>query len=95
MMTFGETTIVPRYRTTSVTAQLGAALGGRALAVLPIYMASSFPTLSPILSDRIKIELTYWMSVHNDLARSTRVRAVMDGIEQLVRADREIFAPAA
>lgn len=92
MMTFGATTVVPRYRTTSVTAQLGAALGGRALVVLPTYMAASFPALSPVLSDRVQIELTYWMSVHNDLARSSRVRAVMDGIEELVQGDRGLFA---
>lgn len=94
MMTFDDTVIVPRYRTTSVTAQLAAVLGGRALAVLPIYMAHRVSGLVPVLSDQLKIELTYWMSVHNDLARSPRVRAVMDGIEALVQADRELFVPA-
>lgn len=93
MMTFGDTIIVPRYRTTSVTAQLGAALSGAALAVLPTYMAAQHPTLVPVLMESVKIELTYWISVHRDLANSPRVRAVMDAIEQIVHADRELFVP--
>lgn len=69
-----------------LTAQIAAVLSGRALAVLPAYMASSLPTIAPVIPDRVRIQLTYWMSVHNDLARSPRVRAVMDGIEELMAA---------
>ena len=91
MMTFGNTTIVPRYRTTSVTAQLGAALSGAALAVLPTFMAQAHPTLVAVPLEGVSIQLTYWMSVHSDLARSPRVRAVMDAIDRIVQADRDLL----
>jgi DNA-binding transcriptional LysR family regulator len=94
MMTFDGTTIVPRYRTTSVTAQVHAALSGQALAILPTFMAAQYPALVPVLADAVRIEMPYWMQVHSDLARSPRVRAVMAAIERLVEQDRALFRPA-
>lgn len=92
-MTFGGTHISARYRTTSVTAQLEAVLSGSAVAVLPPFVAQRYPALVPILPSGLDEDVTYWMSIHNDLARSPRVRAVMDAIERIVHADRDLFLP--
>jgi DNA-binding transcriptional LysR family regulator len=95
LLAFGDVVIRPRYRTTSVTAQLGVALGGTALVVLPCYMAAPHPELERVLPDAVRIERTYWLSVHGDLADSPRVRLVMGEIERQVRGDRGLFLPQA
>lgn len=91
MMTFGDVTVRPRYRTTSVTAQLEAVLSGAALAILPCYMAAPHPELERVLPASVRIERAYWISVHGDLADSPRVRLVMNEIERQVRSDRALF----
>ena len=91
MLTFGDVVVTPRYKTTSVTAQLEAALSGAALAILPCYMALSHPELERVLSSAVQLERTYWISVHGDLAGSPRVRLVMSEVERQVHADRALF----
>lgn len=91
MMTFGDVTVRPRYRTTSVTAQLEAVLSGAALAILPCYMAAPHPELERVLPASVRIERAYWISVHGDLADSPRVRLVMNEIERQVHSDRALF----
>ncbi len=93
MLAFGDVVVRPRYRTTSVTAQLGAVLAGTGMAVLPCYMATPHAALERVLPDAVRIERTYWLSVHGDLADSPRVRLVMDEIEHRVRSDRGLFLP--
>ena len=83
-----------RYRTTSVTAQLGAALGGYALAALPCFVAEAQPALERLLPLQAAFERTYWISVHEDLAHYPRVRALMTAIEAQVLRDRALFRPS-
>ena len=84
-----------RYRTTSVTVQLGAALSGCALAVLPCFVASSHAILERIMPCEAVFERTYWLAVHDDLASYPRVRALMSAIETQVAHDRALFRPTA
>jgi DNA-binding transcriptional LysR family regulator len=84
-----------RYRTTSVTVQLGAALGGYALAALPCFLADGQAALERILPDTALFERSYWLCVHEDLARHPRVRALMNAIEAQVLRDRALFRPGA
>ncbi len=82
-----------RYRTTSVTVQLGAALGGYALAALPCFVAAAYPALERILPGDAAFERSYWLAVHQDQARHPRVRALMGAIEAQVDRDRALFKP--
>jgi DNA-binding transcriptional LysR family regulator len=84
-----------RYRTTSTTVQLGAALGGHALATLPCFVAAEHPALERLLPFEAILERTYWLAVHEDLAGHPRVRALMGAIEALVAEDRARFRPTA
>ena len=84
-----------RYRTTSMTAQLGAVLGGYALAALPCFVADATPPLERVLAQEAVFERTYWLAVHKDLAGYPRVRALMSAIEALVARDRALFRPTA
>ena len=83
-----------KYRTTSVTVQLGAALGGYALAALPCFVAAAHPELERLLPLEATFERTYWMAVHEDLANHPRVRALMAAIEAQVARDRTLFRPS-
>jgi DNA-binding transcriptional LysR family regulator len=83
-----------RYRTTSMTVQLGAALGGYALAALPCFVAEDEPDLLRILRQEAVCERTYWLAVHDDLSRYPRVRALMSAIETQVAVDRALFMPS-
>lgn len=84
-----------RYRTTSMTVQLGAAMGGYALAALPCFVADAQPALERLLPDEAVFERTYWLAVHEDLAKYPRVRALMSAIETQVFQDRALFRPTA
>lgn len=84
-----------RYRTTSMTVQLGAALGGYALAALPCFVADQQAGLERLLPAEAVFERTYWMSVHEDLTKHPRVRAVMGAIEDQVLRDKALFRPRA
>lgn len=83
-----------RYRTTSMTAQLGAAQGGYALAALPCFLADNSPGLERVVQGDASFERTYWLAVHDDLSRYPRVRALMTAIEAEVAKDRALFRPS-
>jgi DNA-binding transcriptional LysR family regulator len=93
LLTFGGQAITPWYRTTSVSAQLEAVIGGSVIAVLPCYMALQRGGLERLLPDDVSIERTYWISVHGDQADSPRIRALMQQIERHVHLDRLLFLP--
>lgn len=93
MMSFGDVSITPAFRTTSVTAQLEAVKSGDLMSILPCYMADPEGDLERVLPQEISLERTYWLSVHGDLATSPRVRAVMAEIENWVQRDRQLFLP--
>jgi len=82
-----------RFRTTCVSVQLGAALGGYAIAALPCFVASQHALLDRVLTEEARYERTYWIAVHEDLARRPKVRAVMAAIEQVVERDKAMFKP--
>ncbi len=83
-----------RYRTTSVTVQLGAALGGYALAALPCFVAAAHPALERILPSDAAFARSYWLAVHEDQAGHPRVRALMGALERQVERDRALFRAA-
>src|SRR6201991_3859129 len=91
LLTFGSHAITPWYRTTSVSAQLEAVIGGSVIAVLPCYMALQCDGLEGVLSNEVSIERSYWISVHSDQADSPRIRALMQQIERHVHLDRPLF----
>lgn len=89
----GTDDISVRYRTTSMTVQLGAATGGYALAALPCFLADGQPNLERLLPGDAVFERTYWLAVHEDLSRYPRVRALMSALEEQVLQDRALFRP--
>lgn len=91
LLVFGGQRIRPNYRSTGVIAHLEAVCTGTMFGVLPCYIARQREGLERLLPDQIKLERTYWLAVHEDLASVHRVRFVMNEIERWVRADKAAF----
>jgi DNA-binding transcriptional LysR family regulator len=88
--------VEPRIRSTSVLAQLHATLSGSGLCVLPAFVASSYPTLVPILPEKVSVTQSYHMHIHEDHRRAAHVREVATFIAAEVERDRSLFfAPTA
>jgi DNA-binding transcriptional LysR family regulator len=95
MLPGSSSEIKVRYRSTSVTAQLSAAASGYALAMLPCFVAAAQTDLERLLPSEAAVERTYWIAVHEDLAKYPRVRALMNAVEAEVAKDRALFRPTA
>ena len=65
-----------RIRSTSLLAQLHAALSGSGLCMLPAYLASSYPELIPLLPEQVSVTRSFHMHVHEDQRSAANVREV-------------------
>ena len=74
-------------RSTSVIAQYHAALQGRALAILPCFVAAGDPRLVAILPDELSVVRQFWMSYSEDLRRLKRVTGVAAYLAERARAN--------
>ncbi|QRG06419.1 LysR family transcriptional regulator [Xanthobacter dioxanivorans] len=83
--------VSPVIRSTSVIAQVNAVLCGAAIGVLPGFLAAGHAELVPLMPEAFRLTRSYWVSVHDDLRRLNRIRAVLDAVTATVRADRAIF----
>jgi DNA-binding transcriptional LysR family regulator len=88
--------IEPRIRSTNVLALLHATLSGSGLCVLPAFVASSHPTLAPVLSEEVSFTRSYHMHIHEDHRRAAHVREVAAFIAAEVERSHSLFhAPTA
>src|SRR6202011_2917447 len=88
--------VEPRIRSTNVLALLHATLSGSGLCVLPAFVASSYPTLAPVLSEQVSFTRSYHMHIHEDHRRAAHVRGVAAFIAAEVERSRSLFhAPTA
>jgi DNA-binding transcriptional LysR family regulator len=88
--------IEPRIRSTSVLAQLHATLSGSGLCVLPAFVASSYSTLVPVLSEQVSVTRSLHMQIHEDHRRAAPVREVAAFIAAEVERNHSLFhAPTA
>ena len=60
------------------------ARGGLGLALLPHFLAAEDPLLRPVPQVTCPTQRKFWLVLHPDLKRSPRVRAVADGLIELV-----------
>ncbi|TLX61542.1 LysR family transcriptional regulator [Stutzerimonas nosocomialis] len=67
---------ISTLRSTSVIAQYQATLQGRALAILPCFMAAPDSRLVEVLPDELAITRHFWMFYREDLARLKRITLV-------------------
>ena len=73
------------FRSTNVMAQYRAALGGVGLAMVHCFMVGEEAKLVPVLPEQIFVERQYWLMVHEDLRKVTRIDAVCGFLTDLFR----------
>ena len=79
------------FKSTSVIAQYQAALQGKALAILPCFMAAQDARLQVILHDTITVTRSFWMYCHEDLRHSHRVMALWNYLKQAVQLNAALM----
>lgn len=88
---FGTVALSPTLRSTSVIAQGEMVRSGAAAGILPRFVAERLGGLVRLLPDEVALVRSYWISVHDDLRRIRRVRALIDGVTERVRTNRRLF----
>jgi DNA-binding transcriptional LysR family regulator len=83
--------VEPKIRSTNVLAQLHATLSGSGLCVLPTFIASSYPTLVPVLTEQVSFTRSYHMHIHEDHRRVAPVREVAAFIAAEVERNHSLF----
>lgn len=82
----------PALATTTLSAQLAAAISGVGLAVLPHFLGRQSDLVC--LQSDLGIDQEIWLAVHSDLAQSRRVRVVADFLASMLReAKQELETP--
>ncbi|KGJ05012.1 LysR family transcriptional regulator [Paracoccus halophilus] len=83
----------PALVTTTLSAQVSAAIAGLGLAVLPHFLGQRNGLVC--LQTDIGIDQEIWLAIHSDLARSRRVRAVGEFLAGLIHRSKAVLeAPA-
>jgi len=83
----------PRLMSSSIRAQMELVLAGAGLGVLPTFMAAQMPSLVRVLPSQVRIERSFWMSVHQDLKTTARLRAVRRWMVSLVQEQQDLLLP--
>jgi DNA-binding transcriptional LysR family regulator len=78
-------------RASSILSVLNAAIAGMGVAALPCFLGDVEETLVRIGAERIGLR-EVWLVVHPDVARTARVRVVMDFLIEAMTASAERFA---
>jgi len=76
------------YCSPSIVAQLQMARSGLGIAVLPHFMGIGDPALVPVLKDVVRVDRSFWLATHEDLAPLARIRAMSDFLTDLFDAKK-------
>lgn len=75
-------------RSTSVVAQYQATLQGRALAILPCFLAGPDARLVEVLADEVKVTRQFWLYYREDLRKLKRITLVADYLRACAERNR-------
>jgi len=78
-------------RSTSVIAQYFATLQGRALAILPCFMAEQHPLLTSVLTDEVVVTRQFWLTCRDDLRNLRRVAFIWDYLRAAAEANHALL----
>src|SRR5262249_56232150 len=83
--------ISAKFRSANLIAQLNATISGFGIAVLPHFMASAHPELTPVLQEEVSILRTFWRLMHADSKDLARIPPPADYIYETVERERALF----
>ncbi|WP_160009866.1 LysR family transcriptional regulator [Rhizobium sp. 18055] len=78
------------FEISTAIGQTEAVRSGAGIGILHDYIARQYPELIRILPD-VSIERAYWTTYHESARDLVRVRTVVDFLQELVAADRQMF----
>lgn len=78
------------FEISTAIGQTEAVRSGAGIGILHDYIARQYPELARILPD-ISIKRAYWTTYHESARDLVRVRTVVDFLQELIAAEREIF----
>ena len=75
----------------SMIAQMAAAASGLGLVLLPRFSVINEKELTPVLASEVAVYRDLWLSVHVDLRYSTRIKAVLLFLKEVITEDTEFL----
>ncbi len=81
--------LAPRLCSTSIAAQVKMTASGAGVAVLPSFLARNELGLVPVLHDQVRIERSFWLVIHEDVAALARIQAVTDFLVDLMKKNHK------
>ena len=78
-------------RISNALARLQSVLAGRGICLLPYFVANKFKELRPVLPGEFSETRSFWMLVHEDRHRLSRVRTTSDFIREAFALERRSF----
>lgn len=82
----------PAFSSSTAIVQMQAIRAGAGVGVLPGFLARPCKDLVCVLEHEVRIRRTFWMSVHADLHKLTRVRLLCDFIAEQIQSEAALFA---
>ena len=80
-----------RLTSTSITAQARLVESGAGIGILPCFIGAASPDLVRLLPDTIDIDRSFWLVMHRDVQKITRIRLFIDWLVQIVESDPTIL----
>jgi DNA-binding transcriptional LysR family regulator len=87
-----DTAIQPCFTSSTTICKLAAILAGAGIGILPRFVGLQHTDLQCVLPEQVNFKRTFWLSVHADLRRLARIRAICDFIVSEMRNASELFA---
>ena len=72
----------------SMLAQMSAAAAGQGLVLLPRFAVAKENELRAILTHELVVRRELWLNVHLDLRYSTRIKAVLQYLKNMISSDQ-------
>jgi DNA-binding transcriptional LysR family regulator len=74
----------PRLTSSNLLVQLQCTLAGAGVCILPEFVARHYPCLRPVLESKAVLIRSYWLVIHEDLAKAKRVRLVAERFAEAI-----------
>ena len=87
-----ESDLAPALSSSSINVQHALTAAGLGISVLPHFIGRRDARLVPVLADAVSITRSFWIVVHQDIARLARVRAVIDWLKEVIALEAPLLA---
>ncbi len=75
----------PRLTSSNLIVQLQFVLAGAGVCILPEFVARRHVCLKPVLADKVALTRSYWLVIHEDVAKTERVRLVAESFAEAIK----------